>query len=179
LERLFFYALNSCAPSYQAKQKQDSTCRLPYNPANTTSLKINMQQPRPKPVSFSKIIFIVSLMLLAPQLAAEDMDQLTGTELKDKWGQVIFCQRIYTMPEVRTRLYDFDIEQCEAASLLIADLADKYIKSDQQAMKLQAEKHATALSYNTSEPYHSVPACRDYCKKLEQIRAQRNSTESK
>ena len=107
------------------------------------------------------------------------IDQLTRTELKDKWGQVIFCQEIYTMPEVRTRLYDFDIEQCAAASQLIGALAAKYTPSDQQTMKLQAEKHATALSYNTSEPYHSVSACRQYCKKLEQIRDQRNKTESK
>lgn len=30
----------------------------------------------------------------------------------------------------------------------------------------QAEQHAFRLAQNTSEPYHSVAACREYCREL-------------
>ena len=103
-----------------------------------------------------------------------DVEQLSATETFEKWGQVLFCQRIYTLPEVRSRLYDFDVQHCEQAALLAADVISKYSKQDQQYLKQRAERHAKALSLNTSEPYHSVGACREYCRKLAEFRAQRN-----
>jgi len=138
-----------------------------------------MQNPIFKPGGVTGTLTFLLLSLFVSQLAAEDFDQLSRTELKDNWGQLFFCQSIYKMPEVKPRLYDFDIEQCNTASQLIAELVAKYPLQEQQAMKLQAEKHAVLLSYNTSEPYHSVPACRQYCKKLEKIRQERVAAGSK
>ena len=103
-----------------------------------------------------------------------DVEQLSATETFQKWGQILFCQRIYSLPEVRPRLYDFDVEHCDQAALLAADVISKYSEQDQQYLKQRAERHAKALSFNTSEPYHSVGACREYCRKLAEFRAQRN-----
>jgi len=103
-----------------------------------------------------------------------DVEQLSATETYQKWGQILFCQRIYTMPEVRPRLYDFDVENCDQAALLAADVISKYSEQDQQQLKYRAESHAKALSYNTSEPYQAVGACREYCSKLAAFREQRN-----
>jgi len=111
-------------------------------------------------------------------LTARDTNQLSPVEFKDKWGQVIFCQRIYKMPEVRSRLYDFDVEQCDAATRLAEELVLRYPLNEQQALKFQAEKHARALSYNTSEPYHAVTACREYCGKLAGIQDERKAGDS-
>ena len=119
---------------------------------------------------------IVLLLMLAPSKspAAQDPDDLSAVETKDKWGQLIFCQKIYKMPEVKSRLYDFDVEQCDKASELVADVISKYSKRDQETLKNQAEQHAYKLSYNTTEPYHAVGACRDYCSKLAKIKDQRD-----
>ena len=134
----------------------------------------------PKPVRFTlnAAIAMMTCSFVSP-LTATDVDQLSPTELKDKWGQVIFCQKIYKMPEVRSRLYDFDIEQCDTAARLAAHLVSNHPLNEQQALKLQAENHARALSYNTSEPYQSVPACRQYCSKLAGILDERKAQESK
>ena len=97
---------------------------------------------------------------------AEEQAQLSWTEFKDQWGQVLFCQAIYRMPEVKTRLYDFDVEQCNKAGQIMMDAVAGYSSQDQASMKSQAEQHAYLLSRNTSEPYHSVVACREFCNKL-------------
>jgi len=122
----------------------------------------------------TRLLFTMLLVSFSTSLAALDIDQLDRTETIKKWGQVIFCQRIYKMPEVGTRLYDFDVEHCEKASLLMSELTAKYPKQEQEQLKYQAERHAVALSRNTSEPYHSVPACRTYCQKLTETREKRN-----
>jgi hypothetical protein len=122
----------------------------------------------------SRLLFTILLVLFSSSLAALDIDQLDRAETIKKWGQVIFCQRIYKMPEVRTRLYDFDVEHCDKAGLLMSEVTAKYPKQEQEQLKHQAERHAVALSRNTSEPYHSVPACRTYCRELTEIREKRN-----
>lgn len=114
------------------------------------------------------------LVLFASPLLAQDEDQLSRTEFKDKWGQVIFCQRIYKMPEVKPRLYSFDVEQCDKAGQLALAIVARYSKEEQAQLKNQAERHAFLLSQNTSEPYHSVAACREYCKELAEIQDKRS-----
>lgn len=106
------------------------------------------------------------LILFCMPLEARDIDQLGWTETKGEWGQVLFCQRIYKMPEVRSRLYSFDVENCDKAGQLMTNVVAKYSKQQQEQLKNQAERHAFALSQNTSEPYHSVAACRAYCANL-------------
>lgn len=121
-----------------------------------------------------RLLSTILLVLFSTSLAALDVEQLNKTETVKKWGQVIFCQRTYKMPEVRTRLYDFDVEHCDKADLLMSEVTAKYPKQEQEQLRYQAEKHAVAISRNTSEPYHSVPACRTYCRDLTEIRNQRN-----
>lgn len=157
------------------EQNQDIRRPLPYNPANL----IIPENIMPKPVRFTLNVTTAMLIcFFTSPLGAADVDQLSPTELKDKWGQVIFCQKIYKMPEVRTRLYDFDVEQCDAAARLAEELVSKYPLNEQQALKIQAENHARALSYNTPEPYQAVPACRQYCSKVAGIRDERNAKAS-
>lgn len=121
-----------------------------------------------------RLLFTLLLVSFSASLAALDIDQLNKTETIKKWGQVILCQRTYKMPEVRSRLYDFDVEHCDNAALLMSAVVAKYPKQEQEQLKYQAERHAAALSLNTSEPYHSVPACRTYCRELTEIRDKRN-----
>lgn len=104
------------------------------------------------------------LVFLSPTLSADDVGQLNMVETKEKWGQVLFCQRIYQLEEVKSRLYDFDIEQCNQAGQLIADGVTSYSKQEQEKLKYEAERHSTLLSLNTKEPYQAVPACREYCR---------------
>lgn len=112
-------------------------------------------------------ILCTILAVFSPvQLMAEEQAQLSWTEFKDQWGQVLFCQAIYRMPEVKTRLYGFDVEQCNKAGQIMMDAVAGYSSQDQASMKAQAEQHAYLLSRNTSEPYHSVVACREFCNKL-------------
>ena len=59
----------------------------------------------------SGVVFTALLVLFSTPLTASDIDQLNKIETKDKWGQLIFCQRIYKMPEVKSRLYNFDFER--------------------------------------------------------------------
>ena len=121
-----------------------------------------------------RLLFTMLLVSFSASLAALDIDQLNKTETIKKWGQVLLCQRIYKMPEVGSRLYDFDVEHCDKAGLLMSEVVAKYPKQEQEQLKYQAERHAAALSRNTSEPYHSVPACRTYCRELTEIRDKRN-----
>ena len=120
------------------------------------------------------MIFTTLLILVSVPATARDLDQLDWTETKDKWGQLIFCQRIYKMPEVNPRLYSFDFEQCDKAGQLVTDIVAKYSKQEQVQLRNQAEQHAIKLSYNTSEPYHSVVACREYCRELAEKQDTRN-----
>jgi len=114
------------------------------------------------------------LILFSAPLTAQDDEPLDWTTNKEKWGQLIFCQRIYKMPEVKSRLYSFDIEQCDKAGQLAKDVVSKYSKQKQAQLKNQAERHAFMLSQNTSEPYLSVPACREYCGQLAEIQDKRS-----
>jgi hypothetical protein len=102
--------------------------------------------------------------------SARGADEPGGVRLKDQWGQLLFCKRIYTMPEVQTRLYSFDTEACNTAEQVIAGRVSQFSVQEQGRLKNQAEQHAVKLSYNTSEPYLSVPACRKYCNELAKTR---------
>ncbi len=106
------------------------------------------------------------LIWFSAPLAAQDENQADWIKTKDQWGQVMFCQLIYKMPEVQTRLYSFDIEQCDKAGELMIDVVADYSKQDQLQLKALAEQHSYRLTQNTTEPYHSVAACRDYCREL-------------
>jgi len=126
------------------------------------------------PEQLHRMAITALLAPLSTPLLALDVDQPDWTETKEEWGQVLFCQRIYKMPEVLPRLYSFDIEHCERAGQLMTDVVSKYTKQEQVQLKNQAERHAVALSHNTSEPYHSVAACRTYCRELAEIQDKRN-----
>jgi hypothetical protein len=121
-----------------------------------------------------QVAITVLLLLIAFPLVAQNADELSWTETKDKWGQLMFCQRIYKLPEVQTRLYSFDTEECDKAAELVSEVISKYSTQEQAQLKNQAEKHAYRLSRNTNEPYHAVGACRQYCGKLAAIRDKRN-----
>jgi len=120
------------------------------------------------------LICTTLLVLFSTPLAAKDVDQLDWTGIREEWGQVIFCQRIYKMAEVKPRLYSFDIEHCDKARLLMTDIVTKYSKEQQVELKNQAETHSVLLSRNTSEPYQSVTACRAFCKELADTQDKRN-----
>ena len=122
----------------------------------------------------SKVMIAATTILVSTHIYAQDFKPLSTTEISEKWGRVILCQRIYTLAEVKPRLYDFDIEQCDSASQFMTEITAKYPATEQAMLKTQAERHAEALSYNSSEPYHSVPACRQYCGKLAKLRDQRS-----
>lgn len=112
------------------------------------------------------LITLLMLFLLSSALSAQDIDTPGWTKTRDNWGQLLFCQRIYTLPEVKTRLYSFDTEQCDKAKKPVQDLVSGYSTQQQALLKNQAEQHAYRISQNTSEPYHAVGACRDFCKEL-------------
>lgn len=114
----------------------------------------------------SPLLCLVFLVLFTTPLAAQQDDRANWVDTKDKWGQVQFCQIIYKMPEVQTRLYDFDIKQCDKASDVMVDAIASFSKQDQVQLKALAEQHAYRLSRFTSEPYQSVPACREFCQEL-------------
>ena len=118
------------------------------------------------PRLFFRLLCPLTLLVLPVQLTAQDDTQHNWTRFKEKWGQVLFCQAIYKMPEVKTRLYSFDIEQCDKAGQLAVEMVAGYTEQSQLRMKAEAEQHAYLLSQNTSEPYHSVVACREYCREL-------------
>ena len=113
-----------------------------------------------------QILFILPLTLFSASIIAQDDGAPDWTVTKDQWGQVMFCQRIYKLPEVKPRLYGFDIEQCDKAEQLVMDVVAGFSKQDQVQMKTQAEQHAFRLSYNTTEPYQSVVGCREYCRQM-------------
>ena len=121
-----------------------------------------------------RILCIILLFLFPVSLAAQELDSSNWTQTKDQWGQVMFCQLIYKMPEVKTRLYSFDTEQCDMAGQLVADAVARYSPQDQLRIKAQAEQHAYRLAQNTSEPYHSVAACREYCRDFVETQESRN-----
>ena len=115
-----------------------------------------------------------ALVFLSLPLWALDVDKLSWTETREKWGQALFCQRIYKLPEVKPRLYDFDIEHCDKADQLFVDGVSRFSKQNQVLLKNQAEQHAIMLSFNTSDPYNSVAACREYCRELAEVQDNRN-----
>lgn len=122
----------------------------------------------------NRVAIIALSCLLCTPLLAQDVDQLDVNQTIKKWGQLIFCQRTYKLPGVKTRLYDFDVEACDKAGQLVADIVARYSAQDQLQLKNLAEQHAVQLSHNTSDPYQSVNACREYCSKLVQIQEKRD-----
>lgn len=128
----------------------------------------------PFPQVLRLLIYTVLPVSFSGPLLAQDIDQLSWDKTYEEWGQVLFCQRIYKLPEVKPRLYSFDVEHCDKAGQLMLSVVDKYSKQDQLQLKNQAERHAFLLSANTTEPYHSVPACRTYCRELAETLDQRN-----
>ena len=114
----------------------------------------------------NRLSIMLLLLPLSAPVCARDIDQLDWTGIKEHWGQTLLCQRIYSLPEVKPRLYDFDIEQCEQATLAIAEAVGRYSETEQVELKNQAERHAVLLSRNASEPYNAVPACRLFCRDL-------------
>jgi len=163
--------LFEAAAFFIAGQHRHSTLQSPFALTSASLYRLTIMHLATYQL---RLLFTILLVAFTTPLAALDINQLDKTETIKKWGQVIFCQRIYKMPEVGTRLYDFDVEHCEKAGLLMSELTAKYPKQEQEQLIYQAERHSVALSRNTSEPYHSVPACRTYCRELTEIRNKRN-----
>lgn len=138
----------------------------PHNQGRNTS----MYSPS---LCFHMLSLILMLLFTTP-LTAQNSDQARWIEAKDQWGQVLFCQTIYKMPEVQTRLYDFDVKRCDEASQLMTNAISVFSKQDQVQLKALAEQHAYRLSRFTSEPYQSVPACREFCQEVIDTGGQRN-----
>jgi hypothetical protein len=146
---------------------------LPYNlfwNPNTSGKEMTIRTSKWR----RRLTTATALVFLSPPLWALDVDELSWTETREKWGQALFCQRIYKLPEVKTRLYDFDIEHCDKADQLFVDGVSRLSKQNQVLLKNQAEQHAIMLSFNTSEPYNSVAACREYCRELAEVKDNRN-----
>ena len=120
------------------------------------------------------LIITLLLTIFSTPLQALDIDKLNWTETMEEWGQVLFCQRIYKIPSVQSRLYSFDVEHCDKAGQLMLNAATRYPAQEQIQLKNQAERHAARLSGKTAEPYHSVPACRTYCRDLAETLDKRN-----
>jgi hypothetical protein len=120
------------------------------------------------------LVFTPLLMLLSTSIAANEIHQLDWTGAREEWGRLLFCQHIYKLPEVSPRLYSFDIEHCDKAGQLMAVAVSKYSKQEQVDLKNQAQQHAALLFRNTSEPYHSVVACRAFCQELAEKQDTRN-----
>jgi hypothetical protein len=172
----FKYRVNKANASLEAFAffMQDIICPLTYNLPLDQNHLFNVEN-KMNLVELSNRVAIIALSsLFSTPLIAQDVDQLDVTQTIEKWGQLVFCQRIYKSPSVKPRLYDFDIESCDKAGLLVADVIAKYSAQDQKKIKNLAEQHAVRLSYNTSDPYQAVPACREYCSKLVQIKEKRD-----
>jgi len=161
LKRLLFFAGQHPPPTLQSHLNQIVGC---------LGRKTNMYLSGLR----HQILCIIPLILFSASLIAQDDGPPDWTMTKDQWGQVMFCQRIYKMSEVKPRLYGFDIEQCDKAEQLVMDVVTGFSKQDQVQMKAQAEQHAYRLSYNTSEPYLSVVGCREYCRQLAETKDSRN-----
>jgi len=116
--------------------------------------------------SYHRLVILLMLSPLCAPAIANDIDQLDWTGIKEHWGQAMLCQRIYSLSEVKPRLYDFDIEQCSQATILITKVAGRYSERDRAELRKQAERHATLLSQNASDPYNVVPACRLFCRDI-------------
>jgi len=151
MKRLLFFAGQHLLPNLQSALGQNPGCFF----MNITVVKTQCC-----------IAIVAFLLLFSTPLAAVDVENLDWTGAREKWGQVIFCQRIYKMPEVQSRLYSFDIEQCNSAGQSMRNVVARYSESQQLQLKNQAEQHAVALGYNTQEPYHSVAACREFCSEM-------------
>ena len=153
----------------------DSVQPLPYNLPLTKPWPVHGEKTTMRVSNFRFRLTIVAMLALpALPLPGSAADQSEWVENRESWGRVIFCQHIYKLPEVRVRLYDFDIEQCDKAGQLMHSKAAAYSDQQQVELKNQAERHASLLSRNTSDPYQSVVACREYCSELAEIQDRRN-----
>lgn len=103
------------------------------------------------------------LVMASASLPAQDQGQPEWLRIRDQLAQVMFCQLIYKMPDVKPRLYDFDIEQCDLAAQSMADIIARYPERDQAELRAQSKQHAYHLVHNAADPYLSVAACRVYC----------------
>ena len=116
--------------------------------------------------SYHRLLILLMLSPLCAPASANDIDQLDWTGIKEHWGQAMLCQRIYSLSVVKPRLYDFDIEQCSQAMILITGVAGRYSEKDRVELRKQAERHAALLSRNATSPYNAVPACRLFCRDI-------------
>jgi len=160
MKRLLFFARQHLFPNLQSA------------PGPNPRLRYNMNKAVAKPQYWTALTAL--LVLFTTPLAAVDVEKLDWTGTREKWGQVIFCQRIYKMPEVQSRLYSFDVEQCNSAGQLMLEVVTRYSESQRVQLRNQAEQHAVAISFNTQEPYHSVAACREFCRELAEIQDKQN-----
>ena len=153
MKRLLFFTGQQLPPTLQSRLDQIVDCSGRKATMYLSSLRY-------------QVFCITLLALLSAPLAAQIDNLPDWTRVKEEWGQVMFCQRIYKMPVVKSRLYDFDMEQCNKAEQLVLDVVTGFSEQDRVQLKDQAEIHAYRLSQNTSDPYQSVVGCREYCRKL-------------
>ena len=105
----------------------------------------NINMSFPESIPYPTLIMV--LVFFSSPSWALDVDQLNGTETLEKWGQT---------------------------SQLMQGVSGKYLPQELLQLKNQADRHAFLLSGNTAEPYHSVLACRSYCKEVIDTLGQQN-----
>jgi hypothetical protein len=116
-----------------------------------------------KPSILCSVLF-AALIQTTPGAAEEP--QMTELQLRENWGRVMYCERIYRHTNNQRRVYEFDVKQCEKANELMQQQANLYGENKALALKDIANQRAIEIEYSTVDVTAVINACRESCRKL-------------
>jgi hypothetical protein len=114
------------------------------------------------------LVLIISTFSLQPVLAQSVSTQsipVGKQEIVDSWAAIMYCQDLYSRPQVSSRVYPGDLISCDAAYSVLQESTEKHHSSnDQLLIENAARRKARAIRSSARDNQSAVMACRQQCR---------------
>lgn len=130
------------------------------------------------------MILVLFTLAVQPVLARGVEDQVISNqaipvgkqEIVDSWAAIMYCQDLYTRPQITSRVYPGDLTSCEVAYSVLQGSAEKhYSSNDQLLIENEARRKARAIRSGARDNQGAVMACRQQCRSFSSLAGETKS----
>ena len=100
------------------------------------------------------------------QWGKDEEAQEKGDALVEDWARVLYCQEAYRNPANRSRVYEYDTNQCLAAASHIQTQLQSFDPQSRENIERAAKQRLSMIQYNTRNVTEVIGACRESCTKI-------------
>ena len=115
--------------------------------------------------------WLLAGIAMSMAVVAEETARMNPEQIRENWGQVMYCQSAYRNPANQGRVYEYDITQCKAADQYMREVVSVYNETGRKNLRDASVNRMTDIQYSTRDITWVLNACRETCSRLALNRA--------